>query len=228
MEPLAKIELFKGLNERELVKVRELSRTVRKPKGGIFFRQEQDADAFYVLLSGRIKAVQTTAEGKEVVIRYVHPHDLFGCVTAFGNDRYPGTSEVIEDAIALCWDRKAVEKLMRDFPPVALNAMRTFGGRITELQDRNRELATERVEQRIARALTRICEQAGRKDGSDVVIDFPIRRQDLAEMTGTTLFTVSRILSDWENRGIFKSGRQKITVRKPDELAEIAESSAAQ
>jgi CRP-like cAMP-binding protein len=86
-----------------------------------------------------------------------------------------------------------------------------------------RELSTERVEQCIAHALLRLAEQAGKPVGRGIRIDFPISRQDVAEMTGTTLHTVSRTLSAWEEQGIVEGGRQKITIREPDALLAIAE-----
>jgi CRP-like cAMP-binding protein len=55
------------------------------------------------------------------------------------------------------------------------------------------------------------------------LIDFPITRQDLAEMTGTTLYTVSRILSGWEAQGLIQSGRERIVIRFPHGLVSIAE-----
>lgn len=225
MNPLTEINLFRGLIPSELDKVRSLARLRRVAKGACFFRQGQESDSFFVLLSGRIKVVQTTRDGRDVVIRYVHPNELFGCVAAFEEDLYPGTSEAIEDCVALAWDRKTTEKLLKDFPPVALNAMRLLGTRVRELQDRNRELATERVEQRVARALIRLVRQAGRKVADGVLIDFSIRRQDLAEMTGTTLYTVSRILSEWKENGMIRAERRKITVLSPHGLAKIAENS---
>jgi CRP-like cAMP-binding protein len=82
---------------------------------------------------------------------------------------------------------------------------------------------TERVECRVARALLRLVHEAGRRVDKGVEIDFPISRQDIAEMTGTTLFTVSRLLSAWEERGIVKSGRQQIVLTKPHALVVIAE-----
>jgi CRP/FNR family transcriptional regulator, nitrogen oxide reductase regulator len=73
--------------------------------------------------------------------------------------------------------------------------------RLHELQRQHRELMTERVERRIASALLRLAEQAGRRVEGGVEIDFPLSRQDVAQMTGTTLFTVSRTLSGWEEAG---------------------------
>jgi CRP-like cAMP-binding protein len=84
-------------------------------------------------------------------------------------------------------------------------------------------MSTEQVERRVAHALLRLAKQAGRRVEEGVEIDFPISRQDVAEMTGTTLHTVSRILSAWEQQGFVASGRQRITLREPHKLLTIAE-----
>jgi CRP-like cAMP-binding protein len=82
---------------------------------------------------------------------------------------------------------------------------------------------TERVERRVARALLRLVHDAGRRVEGGVEVAFPVSRQDIAEMTGTTLYTVSRLLSAWEERGIVRSGRRRIVLIKPDALVAIAE-----
>ena len=85
-------------------------------------------------------------------------------------------------------------------------------------------MSTQQVEQRIASALLRLVNQSGRKTDDGIEIDFPITRQDIAEMTGTTLHTVSRTLSGWEDEGIVRSSRQKVTVTDPHALMLVAES----
>jgi CRP-like cAMP-binding protein len=101
-----------------------------------------------------------------------------------------------------------------------MNLMTTY---IQEMQARYRELATEKVEQRVANALVRLAGQAGIKSQKEAGIELSFSRQDVAEMTGTTLYTVSRLLSDWERKGIIKTGREKIIVLKPHDLVRIAE-----
>ena len=85
------------------------------------------------------------------------------------------------------------------------------------------ELSNEQVEQRVAHALLRLAKQDGRKVDAGVEIDFPISRQDVAEMTGTTLHTVSRILSAWEQQGLVEGGRQRIVLRDANRLHVLAE-----
>ena len=92
---------------------------------------------------------------------------------------------------------------------LAANALQTVGSRLQEAHTRVVEMSTEQVERRVAHALLRLAKQAGRKVEKGVRIDFPISRQDVAEMTGTTLHTVSRILSAWEAQGWVEGGRQE-------------------
>lgn len=82
------------------------------------------------------------------------------------------------------------------------------------------------MQQRVAHALLKLVKQAGKKTEEGILIDFPISRQDIAEMTGTTLHTVSRLLSAWEDQGLVKSERQKVTVVEPHRLLLIAEGRA--
>src|SRR3546814_19136568 len=96
-----------------------------------------------------------------------------------------------------------------------------MGGRLKDTQARLREMQTERVERRIAHGIARLVAQAGRRVEGGILIDFPLSRQALAEMTGTTLPTVSRTLSPWQALGVVALGRQTLMVRAPHALAVI-------
>jgi CRP-like cAMP-binding protein len=85
------------------------------------------------------------------------------------------------------------------------------------------EMSTKHVEQRIARALLRLIHQTGRKVPQGIEINFPITRKDVSEMTGTTLQTVSRLLSSWEKRGFVTSKRKKIIICDPHQLTLLGE-----
>lgn len=220
---VATTEVFCGLGEGALDDVMAASTARTLARGTHLFDQEEPASAFFVLLSGRVKVSQLTPEGKEVVVRFLGPGDVAGCAAVLGDSVYPATAEVIEDVRALAFDGRATTALMERHPRIATNAMRVLGARLREAQARCRELATERVERRIARAVVRLARQAGRRVEAGVTIDLPLSRQDLAEMSGTTLFTVSRTMSEWERRGIVALGREKVVVTDPRALVGIAE-----
>ena len=79
-------------------------------------------------------------------------------------------------------------------------------------------MATHQVDRRIAHAILRLLEQAGKETEDGVAIDFPLTRQDISEMTGTTLHSVSRCLSKWQRDGLVRSERRRVVVRQPESL----------
>jgi len=220
---LATVPLFKGLEPETLKPIIALGHLTSMRAGTFFFSEGDDAERFFVLTSGRVKLTQLTAEGHQVVLAHIGPGDAFGAVGAFGDPIYPVSAETVEPSIALAWTSVTMQHVVATNPTVAINAVRFIAGRLHDLQRRYRQLMTERVERRVSRALLRLVRDAGRRVAAGVEIDFPVSRQDIAEMTGTTLYTVSRLMSSWEDRGILGGGRQRIILLKPHALVAIAE-----
>lgn len=216
-------DLFDGMQPAEVDDMLAQATSRRYPAGEIVFEQGRDADQFFLLLHGRARATQVTAEGQQVVVRVVNPGDLFGIARALRRNDYPATATAVADSIALVWPMSAWDALVAAHPVLAINAMRTIGGRLQEAQTRMRELATEAVERRVAHAVLRLANQAGKREEGGVRIDFPLSKQDIAEMTGTTLHTVSRIFTAWEAEGLIEGGRQKLKVCDPHELVLIGD-----
>jgi CRP-like cAMP-binding protein len=220
---LGRVPLFAGLPADTLARILGLAHAKRLGAGKLFFREGDPAEDFFVLTAGRVKLTQSTAEGHQVVLGIIGPGDAFGGVGAFGDPTYPISAESVEASAALAWTTATMRRLFETEPAVTLNAVHFVAGRLHDLQRRYRQLMTERVERRVARAVLRLVKDAGRRVEGGVEIDFPVSRQDIAEMTGTTLYTVSRLLSAWEERGLIRSGRQRIVLTKPHALVAIAE-----
>ena len=187
------------------------------------FHQGDPAEHLFLVREGRVKLTQVGPDGQEVIVRHIGPGEILGGIALVEGAAYPVTGEVLEAARLLAWTRAGLQALAVEHPQLALLTTGIIAGRMQEIQERFRELATQRVAQRIARALLRLVRQAGRRTAEGVVIDLPLSRQDLAEMTGTTLVTVSRTLSAWEADGVVAVGRERVVVVSPHRLVEIAE-----
>ncbi len=162
------------------------------------------------------------AEGAQILVRFIAPNDMFGVAMAIGAAAYPGTAIAAVESLALSWPNAAWAELIAAYPSLAVKAMQSLGARLQDTQDRVLDLATQHVEQRIAGAVLKLVREAGRQTADGVLIDFPLSRQDLAEMTGATLHTVSRTLSAWQAKGLVDCGRQRVTVVDAQGLAAIA------
>lgn len=222
-EKLTDVALFKGLTKNELNRVIEAGRLKKIPDDSFFFQEGDPATTVYVLIEGKVRLSQVTPEGQQVIFRYVVPVEAFGILAVLTDQDFPVSAQAVSESVALYWDRDTMNLLMAQIPQISRNSIAILAGRIREFQEKLREMSTERVERRIARTLLRFVRQAGRKVPEGVLIDLPLSRQDLAEMTGTTLYTVSRTLSNWESQGIVQSSRERIIITYPHGLVRIAE-----
>ena len=220
---VAHLPLFAGFSIADLDSILSEARSARFSKNTPVFNQGEVAHSFFVLLHGHIRASKTTSAGEQIVVRYVATGETFGVAKAIGLQRYPATATAVDDCIVLAWSSTTWPRLIEKFPTLATNTLQAVGARLQETHTRVAEMSTEQVEKRIAHALLRLVNQSGRKVEHGVEIDFPISRQDIAQMTGTTLHTVSRTLSAWESEGLVESSRQKIVVREPHKLFVLAE-----
>ncbi len=220
---IAQLPMFARYDSGQLDEILAGARLIRRPKGACVFEQGQEASSFYVLLQGHLRAAKLTPAGQQVVVRYVTPGEFFGIAVAVGRKTYPATLSAVVDSLALAWPSAGWPALAQKFPQLVESALHTVGARLQDAHVRIVEMATEAVERRVAHTLLRLAGQAGRRVRDGVEIDFPISRQDVAEMAGTTLHTVSRILSAWEERGLVEGGRRRIVIKDLHGLYALAE-----
>jgi len=220
---LGEIDLFSGLERSTLEAVIAAAVERRCEAGGYFFMQGDPAESIFLLVRGRIKLLQTSADGQQVLMRATAAYTLFGAVALAHIPAYPVSAQAAEDSTALVWPKRRMMEFVQDEPRMAMNAISLMAAHVQEFQDRFRQMATERVERRLARTLLRLAGQSGRKIPEGVLIDLPLTRQDLAEMTGTTLYTVSRTLKHWEEQGLVISARERVVIVFPHGLVRIAE-----
>jgi CRP-like cAMP-binding protein len=215
--------LFAGLSVGDLKDLLARARALRTPKNTQVFAEGAEARSFFVLVEGYVRATKMTEDGTEITVRYVTPGEIFGIAPAIGLEHYPATAVAVVDAIILSWPSTQWPSMAGRFPQLATNAFRAVGGRLQDAHTRVIELTSEEVEQRIARTLLRLADQAGRRVERGIEIEIPLRRQDVAQLTGTTLHSASRVLSYWDQKGLIGTDHQQIVLRNLDALAAIAD-----
>lgn len=221
---IRQVAVLKSATDDDVYTIAQLGIIRAVEEGSYFFFQGDIADYLYIMMDGRAKLCQLSSDGQQVNLRTLVRGQLFGAVGAVEpQTTYPACAQALEDSTAIAIKSQAFHQVLETRPHLSFGLMRLMTGYIREIQERYRELATERVEQRIARALLRLAAQSGRRVGDGLLIELSFTREDLAEMTGTTLYTVSRTLSAWEKQGLIKTGRERIILPNPHNLVRLAE-----
>jgi CRP-like cAMP-binding protein len=215
--------LFGELSAAARTAVRAAGREQIVRTGEYFFHQGEPSLLLYIVTTGQVKLTQVTAAGDQVVVGYVGPGGGLGIIVALSDMPYPLSALAVEECRAVVWSRETMKGLMRRYPQLAFNGLEMIAGRFLQLQEQFQDLATKRVEQRVARALLRLVRQFGRRVEGGVLIDMPLSRQSLAEMTGTNQYNVSRIVRQWEKAGVVRSEREQITILRAHDLVSIGE-----
>jgi len=203
---------FSKLQRRQIRTILDQATSRRYEEGAAIFDEGAQAERFFMLLDGYVRVVRTTPTGEQVTALHIPTGQLLGIAKALGRDTYPATAMTATDSIVLSWPTRLWEGFVSEYDGFATETYKTIGNRVGELNDRLVEMATQQVEQRVANALLRLINQTGRKVSDGIEIDFPITRQDLSELTATTLHTASRLLSAWEKQGLVESKRKRIKV----------------
>ena len=215
-------KLFEGFSPEEREKALSLGTPRVFTRGEILFREGEPATTLYFPETGRVKLTQLSAEGGEVIMRYMAPGEIFAAVALFPGGTYPVTAEATERSRVRTWTGESLKSLIRDHPRFEANLLRIVSAHTQEALSRVRELATETVAQRLARTLLRLGTQIGHREPDGAVLVDHITQQELAQISGTTLFTVSRTLTEWQEQGIVETGRQRYRIVEPERLKGVA------
>lgn len=221
-ELLMGAEPFAGMSLADVTAIMSRGRAANVAEGRAVFEQGFEADSFFLLTEGCIRVVKTQPDGQQVIIRYFPAGQLIGIAPAMNLAVYPASAVAVVDCAVIVWPSHLWPVFSSTYPQFAANALATVGQRLQATQARLIEISTQRAEQRIALALLHLGDSIGKPAGDGFEIDIPMSRQDLAEMTATTLHTVSRLLASWERAGLVRLGRQKVDVLSRRALARHA------
>jgi CRP/FNR family transcriptional regulator len=207
--------IFSRLSKDELIELAYLA-VERSFKAGEFIFWEGDSpDWFYIVAEGQVKALKHSSLGKEFIIAFFGPGEMFGEVAVFENKPYPASAQAVGQTRVLGIKREDFLSFLTSHPEVALRIINILGGRLREAQSRLRDFAGERVEQRLARTLLMLSSKLGST--------LPFTRQEIADMAGTTTETAIRFMSRLRERGIIRSVRGKTVILDETKLILLSE-----
>ena len=174
-----------------------------------------------LLTSGSAKVMRLGQNGTEVILRLAGPGDVVEITGFPAQCRHCSTAQALSASTALIWEASAFHALADRFPALCRNITKVAAQRLQELEERYREISTETVATRLSHQLVRLFNQLGRRVNGNGTLEINLSREELAQMTGTTLFTVSRVLSEWKERGLLTVGRECVSVHNIHALREI-------
>ncbi len=220
VESVQRFETFSEISAADSTVIVAESQEVHFQRHSSIFKEGTPATQVALLLSGCLKAKQAGTNGSEVILRLNGPGDLLGTAGNRRDSRHWYTAYAVQASTILLWEMGNFESLVKRFPLLQRNIASSLERQLNEMDIRFREVSTEKVASRLSNLLVRLVKQVGKR--VDGYFEVALSRRDLAQLTGTTLFTVSRLLCQWETQGIVSARREVVLVHNIAALMELS------
>jgi len=207
--------IFSSLNDDELGELVDLAIEHSFVPDEFIFWDGDAPEWFYIVAEGKVKVLKHSSLGREFIVAFFSPGEMFGEVAVFENKPYPASAQAATETKVIGIKREDLLTFLANRPQVALRIINVLGGRLRDAQSRLRDLAGERVEQRLASVLLMLSAKLG--------LTLPFTRQEIADMVGTTTETAIRVMSHLKDRGIIRSVRGKVIILDEEKLRLLGE-----
>ncbi len=209
---LRKIFLFKFLDDDQLAEVDGLIMERIYRKGRIILVEGEPGEAVFFLKEGRVKISKQSEDGREQILHFIHPGEMFAEVVLFDGGPYPATAEAVEDSRVGLIRNRDMERITLENPGIALGMLKIMSGRLRMAQKQINELALMDTARRMASTLLFLAHEQGIPCEGGLAIDMSLTNQDLASMIGTSRETVNRILSDMRKQKAVKVDKKQVVI----------------
>lgn len=211
-EALRVSPVFRKLSAEDQRRLAAVSKAEHYARGRLIFEEGSASDFFFTIIAGRVKVFKMTPSGKDVILEIFGPGDPFGAVAAYEGRPYPASAVALEDTTCLLVPRATFFTLLEAHPSLARGLLLGLTHRLIELTNRIAELTGGRVEPRFARLFLKLADERGRIERGGIFVPMALSRQELADMTGTTIETCIRIMSRWGKQEIVRTDKDGFVV----------------
>jgi CRP/FNR family transcriptional regulator len=221
---LRRVSMFRRLSPPQRNRIGDVARLVSFARGDLIFSEGDPSDAFIAIVSGRVKVFKSTPAGKEIILEIFGPGDPLGAVAVYERVPFMASALTLEDTQCLRIEQPAFFRLLEEDPEVVRGLLSGLTIRLAELTRRLAELSGAKVEVRFARLFLKLSDRMGRQERGGTFVPMPLSRQELADLTGTTIETAIRIMSRWQKDALMHTEKDGFLILDRQTLDEVASS----
>lgn len=223
---IGRLPFFRHLCPEDILEINRLFEDREILAGQSIYFEGDAAEYLYIVTTGKVKLLRNTSLGREVLLDILQSGEYFGNITHLNKKGYTETAIAHTNGCVLRISAKNFETILVRYPEVTLKVLDAVGKRLEESQEVIKQLSTFTIEARIAAVLIRLAEKLGERKQKGVLIQLPFSRRDLAAMTGTTVETVSRMMSHFSAIGWISTGRKWVAINDLHALERLAKEDA--
>jgi CRP-like cAMP-binding protein len=223
---IGRLPFFRHLSPAAIIEINRLFEDRDIAVEQAIYIEGDPGENLYLVASGKVKLMRMALSGREVLLDILHGGEYFGNLAISSGQCYTETAVAQTDCCILQISAQNFEQVLNRYPNVTMKVLKAVGQRLEEFQEIIKQLSVYTIEQRIAATLIRVAKKLGEQKQTGMLIQIPFSRQDLAAMTGTTVETVSRVMSRFSGEGLLSTGRKWVVLNDLQRLEQIAKEGA--
>jgi CRP/FNR family transcriptional regulator, nitrogen oxide reductase regulator len=221
-EMLRKIAIFRRVTPEDRARIASVAHLKLYAKGELIFREADPADTFLTIIEGRVKVFKATPAGKEIILEIFGPGDPLGAVAVYESKQLPASALALEDTECLAIGRPDFFRLLEQHPALVRGLLSGLTLRLAELTRQLADMMGGRVEARFARLFLKLADEIGKPGRGGTFVAMALTRQELADLTGTTIETAIRIMSRWQKEDVVRTEKDGFVVIDRESLETTA------
>lgn len=208
-------QLLEGFAPRDVAVILAAASVRRFEAHSLLSIEGHPADKLFLILDGQATTFTTTRKGERVLLLRIPPGDASGGRAFLSKPmEYLVSTEAVTNCHALVWNRSAILGLIRQYPRLLENALVIASDYVEVYRDLHLGLRYDTASQRVARVLESLAKLMGRRVAEGIALD--VSNEELANEANVTIFTVSRLLSEWRRKGLLMKRRGGVVLHSPE------------
>lgn len=205
------LDIFSALSHAEREQIGTLARKRIYRKNEPIFNQGTEADAIYLIKSGRVRLYKISEDGKEFTLDYMKSEDIFGEVTFFENAVHTMSAVAMEDTFICCCTKELFVKLLES-PQTALKIVQYLGKRMNEYTENMSRTVFMDVRGRVLSVLCKLAESYGQQTGGGIILALDLTHQDIGSLVNASRVMVTNVLGELRKENLVHIDGQRIVL----------------
>lgn len=213
-------QLFESLSDDEIRRIEGVSRAKKVSRGSPVYLPADAADGVLLLASGRVKICHLTPEGKQSILAFIEPGEVFGELALLEQASRDEYAEAVENSLVMLIPNREIELLMQLHPRISMSITRLYGLRRKRIERRLKYLLFRSNRERLIHLLLELSEKYARRVDDGLELSIKLSHQDMANMIGSTRESVTVLLGELQNEELIRLARRRVTIRSIEKMAE--------
>lgn len=215
--------LFTGLTEKQLEAFQDVVVISAYKKKEVIFLEGDDCTGLYIIRTGRVKLVRSSAQGKEQIIKILNPGDLIGFEVLYDSSTYANTAVAMEECELCYMGKDDFFDILEKEPYIAKKLIISMGRELKEAYERIGHLGLLNAREKLAHLLYTLGADYGVRENGGIRLNLQLSRLEIAELLGITQETSIRLLKSFKEEGLIEIRRKEILIKEPEKLMEAAQ-----